>query len=108
MDLEIPIEYRSQLKWITGLSRGTTCDDVIYALLRHDMGPNQNIDVSTYRMYEQWPDCERTLSGRTKITKLWRMLGQKARQQSVRLVIRQALTADILHDTGSEMSAVSA
>ena len=104
MDLEIPIEYRSQLKWITGLSRGTTCDDVIYALLRHDMGPNQNIDVSTYRMYEQWPDCERTLSGRTKITKLWRMLGQNARQQSVRLVIRQALTADILHDTGSEMS----
>ena len=103
MDLEIPIEYKGHLKYVTGLSRVTTCDDVIYALLRHETGSGQCLDVSMFRVYEHWPHFERVISGRTKVVKLWRAVTSVGPTDGVRLIIREAPVADIL-ETGSEMS----
>ncbi len=64
---------------MTGLGRRTTCDDIIYALLRSDANPNEFIDVTNYAIIERWRGVERPLKGRTKILKVWRAWGGERR-----------------------------
>lgn len=72
-------------KWITGLTKRTTCDDVIYALLKHTKKDGD--DLWSYSMYERWRGVERQLSGRTKILKVWRAWGDQ--RHSVKLYVRK-------------------
>lgn len=83
---------------LTGLTKRTTCDDVIYALLCHDTASAQ-CDVSSFSIYEQWRGVERPLKGRTKITKIWRAWAIESR--NVKLVLR---ANECTMDTSSEAS----
>lgn len=74
-DPEIPVWFRGKQKWITGITRRTTCDDVIYAVLCDYSSRHTAIDVSEYEIWERWRGIERPLRGRTKILKLWRTWG---------------------------------
>ncbi len=73
--VELPVWIGGCEKWVTGLNKRITCDDVIYALLSHDGNPNEDIDITCYAIYERWREMERPLRGRTKILKVWRAWG---------------------------------
>ncbi len=98
-DLEIPIWIGGCQKWVNGLTKRTTCDDVIHALLRHDRNSNAFVDVSSYVIYERWRDVERPLRGRTKLLKVWRAWGADCR--NVKFFLRKSESS---LDSSSEMS----
>ena len=83
-DLEIPVWVKGTQKWVTGLTKRTTCDDVIYALLYQDGVQDR---TSEYAIFEKWREVERPLQGRTKIVKIWRTWG--AEQSNVHLSMRR-------------------
>lgn len=85
--LEIPFWVSGTQKWVTGLTKRTTCDDVIYALLYND-GRHEVESTDKYTIFERWRDVERPLQGRTKILKIWRAWG--AEQCNVQLTMRHA------------------
>lgn len=85
-EIEIPIWVKGTQKWVTGLTKRTTCDDVIYALLYQD-GQHENVNTSAYAIFEKWREVERPLQGRTKIVKIWRTWG--AEQANVHLSMRR-------------------
>ena len=68
---DIPIWIDGAQKWMTGLTRRTTCDDVIYALL-HARGLLETDSTDNYAVFERWRAVERPLQGRTKIVKVSR------------------------------------
>ncbi|ELU06677.1 hypothetical protein CAPTEDRAFT_220149 [Capitella teleta] len=70
---EIPIHVSGVKKWITGLNRRTTCDDVVFAIMQSK--GKENVKLADYTIWERWRDVERPLRGRTKILKVWRAWG---------------------------------
>ena len=74
---EIPVWVGGSEKWVTGVGKRTTCDDVIYALLCHIKRHRreEEPDVRNYGLYEGWMGVERPLQGRTRILKVWRAWG---------------------------------
>lgn len=100
-EIEIPIWVGGCEKWLTGLTRRTTCDDVIYALLAHNHNPNRGSDwdVQGYAVFESWRGVERPLSDRTKIVKIWRTWGPEI--INVKFCLRKL---DNILDSSSEIS----
>lgn len=89
--IEIPVWVEGTQKWVTGLTKRTTCDDVIYALLYQE-GKHDHDSTDNYTMYERWRDVERPLQGRTKIIKIWRAWG--AEQYNVQLTMKHNQESD--------------
>ena len=85
--LELPIHIGGCQKWVTGLGRRTTCDDIIYALLRHETNPNEYVKVTNFAIFERWRGVERPLKGRTKILKVWKAWG--AERHHVQFFVRK-------------------
>ncbi|XP_060602604.1 ras association domain-containing protein 10-like isoform X2 [Ruditapes philippinarum] len=85
-EIEIPIWVKGTQKWVTGLTKRTTCDDVIYALMYQE-GLHEHVNTSAYAIFEKWREVERPLQGRTKIVKVWRTWG--AEQSNVHLSMRR-------------------
>ncbi|XP_045175467.2 ras association domain-containing protein 10-like isoform X2 [Mercenaria mercenaria] len=85
-EIEIPIWVKGTQKWVTGLTKRTTCDDVIYALMYQE-GLHEHVNTSAYAIFEKWREVERPLQGRTKIVKVWRTWG--AEQSNVHLAMRR-------------------
>nr|KAG5702912.1 hypothetical protein BaRGS_034685 [Batillaria attramentaria] len=83
---DIPIWVDDVQKWMTGLTRRTTCDDVIYALL-YSRGQLETDSTEHYAVFERWRAVERPLQGRTKIVKVWAAWG--AEQPNVQLIVRR-------------------
>ncbi|XP_076114654.1 ras association domain-containing protein 10-like isoform X1 [Mytilus galloprovincialis] len=82
---EIPVWFTGTQRWVTGLTKRTTCDDVIYALLYND-GKHEDERTDKYTIYERWRDVERPLQGRTKILKIWKAWDEE--QRNVQLSMR--------------------
>ncbi|KAK2188273.1 hypothetical protein NP493_138g05008 [Ridgeia piscesae] len=93
-DFEIPVWFCSDEKWITGVTKRTTCDDVIYALLCQDGGDGGDggcvsDDIGSYAVFERWRGVERPLTGRTKLLKVWRAWGMEGSSNGVRFYVRR-------------------
>ncbi|KAK3611601.1 hypothetical protein CHS0354_018294 [Potamilus streckersoni] len=84
--IEIPVWVNGTQKWVTGLTKRTTCDDVVYALLCND-GIHDIVSTQEYAIFEKWREVERPLQGRTKIIKVWRTWGPE--QANVQLSLRR-------------------
>ena len=84
-ETDIPVWVDGMVKYVTGLTRRTTCDDVIYALNEQEW--NGNVDVGAFAIFERWCGVERPLKGRTKILKVWRAWGDE--QDNVVLTLRR-------------------
>ncbi|ELT95965.1 hypothetical protein CAPTEDRAFT_186688 [Capitella teleta] len=94
---EVPVWFQGTQKWITGLTRRTTCDDVIYAVLCDFC--SKHVGVSEYLIWERWRGVERPLRGRTKVLKLWAAWDKMT--SNVQLVIRRV---ESVVDSSSEVS----
>ncbi|XP_074660843.1 uncharacterized protein LOC141913266 [Tubulanus polymorphus] len=86
---EIPVWINGSEKLMTGLTKRTTCDDIVYSLLRHE-GLNADevdVDVHNHMIFEKWRKVERPLEGRAKIVKVWKAWGPEKRH--VKFTIRK-------------------
>lgn len=72
-------------KRLTGVSRHTTCDEIIYALLSREGALDTN--PCTYGLFEQWRDVHKHLPGRSKLVKIWNAWG--AEQRNVKFVLKK-------------------
>ena len=60
---DIPIWVNDTRHYVTGLTRRTTCDDVIYALLHSAVDAGGGGDLANkYAILEKWRGVERPLS----------------------------------------------
>ncbi|BFZ05208.1 hypothetical protein BsWGS_08247 [Bradybaena similaris] len=82
---DIPVWFSGTQRWMTGVTRRTTCDDVIYALLV-STGLHETESTDTFAIFEKWREVERPLSARTKILKVWSFWGEE--QPNVQLSMR--------------------
>ncbi|XP_043561580.1 ras association domain-containing protein 10 [Chiloscyllium plagiosum] len=90
-------------KLVSGLSRRTTCADVVTAVLeesRRSGAPALSGDPSTYCLVEKWRGFERTLPDKTRILRLWSAWGEERERVTFVLLKSQAVSA-----TGSPRSA---
>ncbi|CAL1538286.1 unnamed protein product, partial [Lymnaea stagnalis] len=58
---DIPIWFSGTQRWMTGLTKRTTCADVIYALL-YSCGLHETDSTDNYAIFEKWREVERPLS----------------------------------------------
>ncbi|KAK2147317.1 hypothetical protein LSH36_560g01004 [Paralvinella palmiformis] len=100
VELEIPVWVGGSEKWVTGLTKRTTCDDVIYALMTFQDGGAafDAMELQSYALFERWREVERPLKGRTKILKVWRAWGSECR--NVRFFVKKV---DNPCESGSEI-----
>ncbi|KAK3102268.1 hypothetical protein FSP39_010087 [Pinctada imbricata] len=77
--VEIPVWVCGTQKWVTGLTKRTTCDDVIYALIYNE-GLHELDNTDRYTIYERWRDVERPVTGSHKNIKNLARLGSRTVQ----------------------------
>lgn len=85
-------------KLVFGLSKRTTCADVVKVLLEEQNSPPGSASLSgrpqSYRIVEKWRGFERTLPSKTKILRLWVAWGEEQRNVRFVLVRGEASLAD--------------
>lgn len=85
-------------KLVFGLSKRTTCADVVKVLLEEQSSPPGTASLSgrpqSYRIVEKWRGFERTLPSKTKILRLWVAWGEEQRNVRFMLVRGEASLAD--------------
>ena len=101
---EIPFWIHDRPKWVSGISRQTTCQDILHALVRAERkaanlqevkpAKSEKSEDLTCRkisrqlaLVEQWRGVERPLSGSSRILKLWNAWGEEKSQ--VKFVIKR-------------------
>ncbi|KAF4517155.1 hypothetical protein B566_EDAN006454 [Ephemera danica] len=85
---DIPVWVNGFQRKIAGISRKTTCDDVIRALLRAEGSHlSDERNARHYAIIERWRKVERPLDGRSRILKVWSTWGDE--QAAVRLTLRR-------------------
>lgn len=83
---EIPVWVDETQKWLSGLSKRTTCDDIIYAILYNE-NRHETENTDSYMIFERWKGIEKALQGRTKILRVWRNWGSE--QANVQFLMRR-------------------
>ncbi|XP_071450828.1 ras association domain-containing protein 10-like [Hetaerina americana] len=121
---EVPVWVNGLQRWVTGIDRRTTCDDVIKALLRsdpqprhhspgrvgggwgpqHQQPPHQVAPLPEdlhhrYAIVERWRKVERPLDGRSRILKVWSAWGDA--QRDVKLALRRRVPGTSTASAGS-------
>ncbi|XP_064634882.1 ras association domain-containing protein 9-like isoform X2 [Lineus longissimus] len=86
-EAEIPVWINGSEKLMTGLTKRTTCDDVIYSLLMSQGISNGDVETYNYMIIERWRKMERDLQGRAKIVKVWKAWGSE--RKNVNFVVRK-------------------
>lgn len=88
MGAEIPVWVGGLQKWITGLTKKTTCEDIVRALLRAEGRPTaEEKDWCHYVIVERWRKVERPLDSKSKILKVWKAWGEE--QSNVKLTLKR-------------------
>eukprot|EP00061_Rhincodon_typus_P017113 g45668.t1 len=83
-------------KLVSGLTRRTTCADVVAALLeesRRSGSPALSGEPSSYCLVEKWRGFERTLPDKTRILRLWNAWGDERERVTFVLLKSQAAAA---------------
>ncbi len=93
---EIPFWFHDRPKWVSGISRSTTCQDVLHSLLRAHAAKTQGQQRSADEvrsaakqlvLVEQWRGVERPLAGGSRILKLWQAWGEERSQ--VKFIVKR-------------------
>ncbi|GFG34160.1 hypothetical protein Cfor_08150 [Coptotermes formosanus] len=108
MTEEIPVWVNNRVRWVTGIGRKTTCDDVIAFLLRgQEDGKTQCQETTTtsfqkgqgFAIMEQWRRMERPLDGRSRILRVWKAWGDA--KNEVRFTLKRVTDWDADSGRGS-------
>ncbi|XP_042872335.1 ras association domain-containing protein 10-like isoform X2 [Penaeus japonicus] len=98
-DAEIGVWVDGVQKWVTGVTRRTTCHDVIKALLRAQSVRAEDSDVMQYVIVERWRKVERPLDHEQRILKVWRTWGEAVGE--VRFSLRKMRDGEAACGAGS-------
>ncbi|GIY35456.1 uncharacterized protein CDAR_239351 [Caerostris darwini] len=72
MEAIIPLWVEGRLVWITGLTKRTTCSDVIASVINFQWGKSDTTHEKwQYKVIERWRWMERHLPSRCKILRIW-------------------------------------
>lgn len=91
MGTDIPIWIGGLQKWITGVTKHTTCEEIIKAVLasndeRHPKSKPR--DSKNYTIFERWHKMERPLDSRSRLLKAWNTWGVE--QSNVRFLLKKS------------------
>lgn len=90
---EIPFWICEHQKWVSGITKHTTCQDVVLSLVRAERDllakPKDSIGETSakYVLVEQWRGVEKPLNNGSKILKLWQAWGEE--QKDVKFVVKR-------------------
>nr|CAD7261395.1 unnamed protein product [Timema shepardi] len=84
MTTEIPVWVNSRQRWVTGVNKKTTCDEVIAVLLGAEA---KEATSHGYAIMERWRRVERPLDSRARILKVWEAWGDE--RGEVRLTLKR-------------------
>lgn len=94
MGTEIPLWIGGLQKWVTGVTKQTTCEEVIKAVLsanetyHHKSGGKTHRDHKHYIIVERWHKVEKPLDPRSRLLKVWNTWGLE--QCNVRFLLKRA------------------
>ncbi|XP_068225397.1 LOW QUALITY PROTEIN: ras association domain-containing protein 10-like [Palaemon carinicauda] len=104
-EVEIGVWVEGVQKWVTGVTRRTTCHDVIKALLRAQQNARiDDSDVNHYVIVERWRKVERPLDHEQRILKVWRTWGEAVGE--VRFSLRRVRDGDSCLSSGGGNSSI--
>ena len=118
---EIPFFFHDRPKWVSGISRQTTCQDVLLSLVKSHLSKRggetnnnddkkNNEDPSTISkqlvLVEQWRGVERPLSGASRILKLWQAWGEERSQ--VRFIVKRVSSSSSSSSMGAALPVAAA
>ncbi|GIY46012.1 ras association domain-containing protein 10 [Caerostris darwini] len=82
MGTEIPLWIGGLQKWVTGVTKQTTCEEIIKAVLSanenyhyHKNGTKTQRDHKNYIIVERWHKVEKPLDPRSRLLKVWNTWG---------------------------------
>lgn len=86
---DIAVWINGREKLLTGVSKSTTCQDIVRTLLEDDLRIDKvpRAIIKNFALYERWRDCERPLAPRTRVYKLWKAWG--AEQENVKFTMKK-------------------
>ncbi|TRY74052.1 hypothetical protein TCAL_14143 [Tigriopus californicus] len=92
---EIPFWFHDRPKWVSGITKYTTCQDVLHSLVRsHVVKSRKKLAEAEIKatsqqlvLVEQWRGVERPLSNSSRVLKLWSAWGEERSQ--VRFVVKR-------------------
>ncbi|GFS95769.1 ras association domain-containing protein 10 [Nephila pilipes] len=95
MGTEIPLWIGGLQKWVTGVTKQTTCEEIIKAVLSanenyhyHKTGGKSHRDHKHYIIVERWHKVEKPLDPRSRLLKVWNTWGLE--QCNVRFLLKRA------------------
>ncbi|XP_013776004.1 ras association domain-containing protein 10-like [Limulus polyphemus] len=90
MGAEIPVWVGGFQKWVTGVTKSTTCEDIVQAVLSSSPRSKEQKgekDHKSYTIVERWRKVERPLEGKSRILKVWKTWGEE--QCNVRFLLKR-------------------
>ena len=86
---DIAVWVKGREKLLTGVSRATTCQDIVKTLLKDNLKVDKisKSCAENFALYERWRDCERPLAPQTRVYKLWKAWGNE--QENVKFVLKK-------------------
>lgn len=101
MGTDIPLWIGGLQKWVTGVTKQTTCEDIIKAVLSsndsHHHKSHHQRDHRRYAIVERWHKVERPLDSRSRLLKVWNTWGLE--QCNVRFLLKRAHHAQTSNST---------
>ncbi|XP_002737762.1 ras association domain-containing protein 10-like [Saccoglossus kowalevskii] len=96
---EIAVWIDGREKRVAGMTKKTTCGEVVKTLLRvknKDLNDEQH--CLNFTLFERWRDCERPLPAKTKIYKVWKAWGNE--QENVKFTLKKYKSSKSGSDNG--------
>lgn len=100
---EIPFWIHDRPKWVSGISKQTTCQDILLALVKAEKKnktkDEADDDVASKEisrqlaLVEQWRGVERPLANSSRILKLWQAWGEERKE--VKFVVKRISTSRV-------------
>ena len=72
-----------RLQWVSGITSGTTCGDVLASVLR-----GRGLEVGEHVLVEQWRGVERPLANAASLCQVWAGWPREERD-AVRLIVKR-------------------
>ena len=102
---EIPFWFHDRPKWVSGITRHTTCQDIIHSLVKTHLAKGYSNNSKTTAqlpdlrstcqqlvLVEQWRGVERPLSNSSRILKLWQAWGEE--QGQVKFIVKRIVNSN--------------
>ncbi|XP_067134841.1 ras association domain-containing protein 10-like [Centruroides vittatus] len=90
MGTDIPLWIGGFKKWVIGVNKHTTCEDIVRAVLASndvDRQHRHRRDNRNYTIVERWRKVERPLDSKSRILKVWKTWGDE--QCNVRFLMKK-------------------